>query len=220
MSKKIIIICRGQSIGCQEKRNLTIENDNAPDILRDEWLCLKCEKKLETLKANEEAHLKTEQEKINNPGKCSECSTKIQKGQYCSSCLKRRVHESFKKSQEKSKELNDLLTKSLADSEESNKQLQEALLEYLIQLEKKGKNKKVEEIEAELKENEAEIVRIKQQIAENEAKKSNNKNYQPINNPSYTQTLNQQSDVKCVNCKKYFLNGETCHYFPQAPNKK
>ncbi|MDR1670147.1 MAG: hypothetical protein LBR43_00265 [Spiroplasmataceae bacterium] len=46
MSKQTLIICRGRSIGCSEQRNLITANDNAPDIIKGEWIFPKCDKNI------------------------------------------------------------------------------------------------------------------------------------------------------------------------------
>ncbi|CAG8702802.1 43644_t:CDS:2 [Gigaspora margarita] len=190
-----------------------------------------CNNKLEQLKAKRLAEAQQEQEKLNNPGKCQYCQTSIKKGQYCFSCLKKQIDEEFKKSQEKSSELNSMIE----SNEENNKILREELLKYLAQLEEKRKNKKIKDIEAEMRENEEEIKKIKRQIAENEQNKNNNPSdltnpashfstppvSSPLDNNSPLQpTSNNQSNLECYNCKKNFNYGDNTHYFPQKPNKK
>jgi hypothetical protein len=41
----------------------------------------------------------------------------------------------------------------------------------------------------------------------------------PIDNSSQP-TSNNQTNIECYNCKKYFKRGDTTHYFPQTPDKK
>jgi len=263
MSKIVSIICRG----CSTDKQVQVENDNIPDVIRNEWLCSKCDKKFEQLKAKKLAEAQAEQEKISNPSNCLSCQTKIKKGKYCSSCLKKSIGESIEKAREKSQELNNILENSVNNLEESNNQLKEALLDYLAKLEQNNKKGKLEDIETELKENEEKISRIKQQIEENNKKNSNIKNifntcagckkdiseeisyylpgeeltrhwctncYPKSNNPSSSDPLptstplsnpssqnqNNQSNIKCYNCKKNFNYGDNTHYFPQNPDKK
>ncbi|CAG8779400.1 17668_t:CDS:1, partial [Cetraspora pellucida] len=45
-------------------------------------------------------------------------------------------------------------------------------------------------------------------------------NYSPINNSPPTSSQNNQTNLKCCNCKKYFSYGDNTHYFPQKPDKK
>lgn len=230
MSKQILIICRGQSIGCSEKRTLITTNDNAPDIIKGEWICPKCEKRLTELQARKQFEEEKKQEQINNPGKCLTCSVKIKNGQICKSCLGKKIKEGFQQSQETSERLNELWEKT----EENHIRTRDALLDLLASLEKKDTNQdnsKVEEIEEQIRQNQADIARTKQEIEENN-KRSDSNNNNPVpssiplsnfnqpNNPPPTQTPNNQTNSKCYNCKKNFNQGENTNYLPQILDKK
>jgi len=50
-------------------------------------------------------------------------------------------------------------------------------------------------------------------------KKQNPSPLSPNNSPP-TSSQNNQTNLKCYNCKKHFNYGENTHYFPQKPDKK
>jgi hypothetical protein len=106
--------------------------------------------------------------------------------------LGNKIKESFRESQKASEELNDILEKA----EASNDRLRDRLLDWLASLEKKD-NGSVEEIEEQIRKNQADIAQTKREIEENN--KRTNRTEKNLNT--------------CAGCQKD-ISEETSYYFP------